>query len=84
MILLHALYGKGHIETLTSQTTQEFNLLSDLDNVVNLSDHTLLDAVPDLSVDSQMLVGAKVCDLIEGFLWFVCGLYVGILTSSLT
>ena len=30
-----------------------------------------------------MLVGAKVCDLTDGFLWFVCGLYVGILTSSL-
>ena len=30
-----------------------------------------------------MLVGAKVCDLTEDLLWFVCGLYVGILTSSL-
>ena len=30
-----------------------------------------------------MLVGAKVCELTDGFLWFVCGLYVGILTSSL-
>ena len=30
-----------------------------------------------------MVVGAKVCDLTYGFLWFVCGLYVGILTSSL-
>ena len=30
-----------------------------------------------------MVVGAKVCELTEGFLWFVCGLYVGILTSSL-
>ena len=29
-----------------------------------------------------MLVGAKVCDLTEDFLWFVCGLYVGISTSS--
>ena len=28
-----------------------------------------------------MLVGAKVCDLTEDLLWFVCGLYVGILTS---
>ena len=28
-----------------------------------------------------MLVGAKVCELTDGFLWFVCGLYVGILTS---
>ena len=31
-----------------------------------------------------MLVGAKVCDLTEDLLWFVCGLYMGILTSSLT
>ena len=31
-----------------------------------------------------MLVGAKVCDLTEDLLWFVCALYVGILTSSLT
>ena len=31
-----------------------------------------------------MLVGAKVCELTDGFLWFVCGLYVGILTSPLT
>ena len=30
-----------------------------------------------------MLVGAKVCDFTEDLLWFVCGLYVGILTSSL-
>ena len=30
-----------------------------------------------------MAVGAKVCDLTDGFLWFVCGLYVGILTSPL-
>ena len=30
-----------------------------------------------------MLVGAKVCELTEDFLWFVCGLYVGILTSPL-
>ena len=30
-----------------------------------------------------MVVGAKVCDLTNGFLWFVCGLYVGILTSPL-
>ena len=30
-----------------------------------------------------MVVGAKVCELTDGFLWFVCGLYVGILTSSL-
>ena len=28
-----------------------------------------------------LLVGAKVCDLTEDLLWFVCGLYVGILTS---
>ena len=28
-----------------------------------------------------MLVGAKVCDLTEDLLWFVCGLYLGILTS---
>ena len=32
---------------------------------------------------SQMVVGAKVCDLTEDLLWFVFGLYVGILTSSL-
>ena len=31
-----------------------------------------------------MVVGAKVRKLTEGLLWFVCGLYVGILTSSLT
>ena len=31
-----------------------------------------------------MLVGAKVCDLAEDLLWFVCGLYVGILMSSLS
>ena len=31
-----------------------------------------------------MVVGAKICDLTDGFLWFVCGLYVGILTSPLT
>ena len=30
-----------------------------------------------------MVVGAKVCDLTEDLLWFVCGLYVGILTSSI-
>ena len=30
-----------------------------------------------------MMVGAKVCDLTEDLLWFVCSLYVGILTSSL-
>ena len=30
-----------------------------------------------------MVVGAKVCDLTNGFLQFVCDLYVGILTSSL-
>ena len=30
-----------------------------------------------------MLVGAKVCDLTEDLLWFVCGLYVSIMTSSL-
>ena len=30
-----------------------------------------------------MLVGAKVCELTDGFLWFVCGLYVGTLTSPL-
>ena len=30
-----------------------------------------------------MVVGAKVCDLTDGFLRFVCGLYVGILTSPL-
>ena len=31
-----------------------------------------------------MVVWAKVCELTDGFLWFVCGLYVGILMSSLT
>ena len=31
-----------------------------------------------------MVVGAKVCDLTEDLLWFVCCLYVGILTSSPT
>ena len=30
-----------------------------------------------------MVVGAKVCDLTEDLLWFVCGLYVGILMSPL-
>ena len=32
---------------------------------------------------THMVVGAKVCDLTEDLLWFVCGLYVGILTSPL-
>ena len=31
-----------------------------------------------------MLVGAKVCDLTEDLLWFVCGVCAGILTSPLT
>ena len=31
-----------------------------------------------------MVVGAKVCGPTDGFLWFVCGLYVGILMSPLT
>ena len=31
-----------------------------------------------------MVVWAKVCELTDGFLWFVCGLYVRILTSPLT
>ena len=30
-----------------------------------------------------MVVGARICELTEFFLWFVCGLYVGILTSPL-
>ena len=30
-----------------------------------------------------MVVGAKVCELTDGFLWFVCGLYVRVLTSPL-
>ena len=30
-----------------------------------------------------MVVSAKVCELTDGFLWFVCSLYVGILTSPL-
>ena len=30
------------------------------------------------------MVGAKVCELTDGFLWFVCDLYVGILTSPLS
>ena len=29
-----------------------------------------------------MVVGAKVCELTDGFLWFVCGLYVGIVYVS--
>ena len=31
-----------------------------------------------------MVGGDKVCELTDGFLWFVCALYVGILTSPLT
>ena len=31
-----------------------------------------------------MVVGAKVCELTDGFSWFVCGLYEGILTSPLS
>ena len=31
-----------------------------------------------------MVVGAKVCELTEDLLWFVCGLLVGILTSPLS
>ena len=31
-----------------------------------------------------MVAWAKVCDLTEDLLWLVCGLYVGILTSSLS
>ena len=31
-----------------------------------------------------MVVGAKVCELTDDFLWFVCGLCVIILTSTLT
>ena len=31
-----------------------------------------------------MVVVAKVCELTDGFLWFVCGLYVGILASPHT
>ena len=31
-----------------------------------------------------MVVGAKVCELTDGYLWFVCGLYVGTLTSPLS
>ena len=30
-----------------------------------------------------MVVGAKVCEPTEDLLWFVCGLYVGILMSPL-
>ena len=30
-----------------------------------------------------MVVGAKVCELTDGFLWFVCELDVGILMSPL-
>ena len=30
-----------------------------------------------------MVVGAKVCELTDGFLGFVCGLYVGISMSPL-
>ena len=31
-----------------------------------------------------MVIRAKVCELTDGFLWFACGLYVGILMSPLT
>ena len=31
-----------------------------------------------------MVGGAKVCELTDGFLLFVCGFYVGILTSPLS
>ena len=31
-----------------------------------------------------MVVGAKVCDLTEDLLWFLSGLYVGTLKSSLS
>ena len=31
-----------------------------------------------------MVVRAEVCELTDGLLWFVCGLYVGILTSPLS
>ena len=31
-----------------------------------------------------MVVGAKVCELTDGFLWFVCCLYVRILMSHLS
>ena len=31
-----------------------------------------------------MVMGAKVCELKDGFLWSVCGLYVGILMSPLS
>ena len=30
-----------------------------------------------------MVVGTKVCGPTDGFLWFVCGLYMGIMTSPL-
>ena len=30
-----------------------------------------------------MVIGAKVCELTDGFLWFLCGLHVGTLTSPL-
>ena len=30
------------------------------------------------------MVVTKVCELTDGFLWFVCGLYVGMLASPLT
>ena len=30
-----------------------------------------------------MVLGAQLCELTNGFLWFVCGLYVGILMSPL-
>ena len=30
-----------------------------------------------------MVVVAKGCELTDGFLWSVCGLYVGVLTSPL-
>ena len=31
-----------------------------------------------------MVVWAKVCELTDGFLWVVCGLYEGMLTSPLS
>ena len=31
-----------------------------------------------------MLVGAKVCELTDGLLWFVCGLFQEMLMSPLT
>ena len=72
------LHEKGHTEksqvdseTFMSHTTQEFNLLSDLENAVNLSDHTLSDAEKSVlrnglkfcPTPGQPHIGETRCDL---------------------